>query len=154
MTDLIKFRLYDQKGRPFVKGLSYYKDETGRLIQVPSMFGPRERILSYLRACFETSIGIEDFQGKRLSSKDEDQIVGYLEEFWAIGEQRMKEVMGMLDRRALELKDARSIRHLLYSKTREILGRLTIPIFNRQQLENIPNIPNFIIDEIDEILHW
>jgi hypothetical protein len=139
----VEFQLYDQKGRPFVEGLSYYKDETGRLIRVPSMFGPKKQIMNYLRVCFETGIGVKF---------NEDRVVGYLEEFWVSGEENMKKILEMLDSRALELKRDGSIRHLLYSKTREILSKLTIPIFNRQQLENISNIPDFIVDEIGKIL--
>jgi hypothetical protein len=140
--------LYDQKGNPFVQGISYYKDPQGRLLRVPSMFGPKEEIMKYLLICFETGIR----KGEKVEI-NEGLVVIYLEEIWADAEKKTEKILEMLDRRARALKEEKSIRNLLYTKTREILSKLTIPIFNRRQLENIPNISRDIIDEIDTILN-
>jgi len=143
--------LYDYKGRPYRQGFTFYKDDHGRLLRVPSMFDPKERIMKYLQICFETGIGLRGYKGTK-PKFNEGEIVAHLEEFWEEGERKMKIIMEMLDRRARELKEQKSIRHLIYTKTREILSKLTIPIFNRQQLENIPNMNRVIIDEISAIL--
>lgn len=138
-------RLYDQKGNSYVKGFSYYQDFDGKLVRVPSMFGPKESIMRYLHACFDSGVG-------NVSREQESQIVGYLEEFWREGEQKTAKILTMLDQRAEKLKEMGSIRHLLYISTKDRLSRLTIPIFNKEQISNIPNVPSFIIDEIDQIL--
>lgn len=140
--------LYDQKGRLFVRGFPYYKDTHGNLLRVPSMFDSKENIMKYLEICFRTSV---DPIKERLEIS-EGEIVEILEEFWERGEEKTKKILEMLSRRAEELKKEGSIRHLLYTKTREILSRLNIPIFNVQQLSNIPNMNRVIINEAGLIL--
>jgi hypothetical protein len=135
---------YDMKGRPYRSGIRYYKDSKGDILRVPSFDDTREKIFRYVIRCLEAGLNLS----YPLDETDEE-VISYLEEIWEEGENKTKRIMEMLDRRAKELKEEGSVRTHLYTETRKILGRWTVPVFNRQQLLNIPST---IVDEIDDIL--
>lgn len=131
-----------------MRGIPYYRTAQGSLVRVPSMFGPKERVISYLKTCFERHIGMEE--GKTIETR---QFLEFLDDFWTQSEEKTARVLEMLDRRSLELEEEKSIRHLVYKEVAKMLRKLTVPIFNRQQVENIPNISKTIIDEIEQVLN-
>ena len=136
--------LYDAKGNPYTTGFPFYKNHAGKIVRVPSMFGPKKQIMEYLQICFLSSISP--------SKENETEIAAYLTEMWEDAEHKTKKVLEMLEKREKELREDKSIRALLYQKVREKLGKLTIPIFNIQQLAKIANI-SFALDEIEQVLN-
>lgn len=135
-------KLYDQRGAPYVKGFPYYKDHGGRLIRVPGMFDSKQSILNYLVVCASEGLSIKD-----------DDMEAQIEEFWKRGEKMTNAIITHLDQRASELAKAGSIRHLIYRKTKDMIGKLNVPVFNRTQLEKLPNMSKVILDELDPIIN-
>ena len=138
-------RLYDMKGRPYERGISFYKLDNN-LIRVPSMFGPKTAIMKYLSACIGLDVSnIED-------TTYQAETIVYLRELWKDGERKTKNILEMLNTRANKLKASGSVVHLVYQRLHKILSDLSVPIFNIQQVSNIRNISPEILREINLIL--